>query len=186
MKAKLNSNLFPLIRVGMYDDRLSPENVIDDEWLKEDGVNVHEYWDKFDRKKYVKGVEETAKTHSGNFTAEGIDINVQFGEIYSPKYYNFETDQIEFEVEYDKGLVMRYAFENRDEFDEFLKENYSSYDGFISHTANTYDEWIEDFKCDNVQSIGAVLTFIFRDELEDEQERFFERCNERLIYSDFV
>jgi hypothetical protein len=37
-----------------------------------------------------------------------------------------------------------------------------------------------------VQSIGAVLTFIFQDEMEDFRNNFYNCCFENLFYSEFV
>lgn len=193
MKANLNTNLFPIISVSMYCSTLDPDQFfyrgqIDDD--KEEGYIFFdsEYFDdNFDNAAYTKAVEKRADYFlTGRHEANGIEIEIQTGEIYSPKAYNFATDNIDLEVKYNKTKVRQYAKANRKEFNQFLKERYSSYDGFHSHTANNFEQWLEDFNEDNVQSIGAALTFIFLDEIEDFRNSFYEDCKGELFYNDFV
>ena len=193
MKTTINTNLFPIISVGLYDSYLSPENMFDDYQINEDFENgdfdmtSEDFWDKFDNEKYTKEIQHQADNLlSGEIEAEGITIKIEVGELYSPRFYNYETDQVKLTVDYDKGLILNFARENREGFNSFLKEHYSSYDGFSSSTANNYLEWFEDFTRDNVQSIGSVLTFIFKDEIEYYQEKFLETCNENMFYSEFI
>ena len=187
MKTTINTNLFPIIHVGMYDTILSPENMFDDYQINEDFENgdfdmsAEDYWDKFDYENYAKEIQHQADNFlSGKHEAEGITIKIEVGELYSPRFYNFETDQVELTVDYDKGAILLFAQNNKEDFNAFLKANYSSYDGFSSSTANNYSEWMEDFINDNVQSIGAVLTFIFREEFENYQEGFIQNCFENM------
>lgn len=187
----LNTNLFPIISVGMYYTAIDPSEIFDnysiDEDLENGEINYSSefFWDNFDNVKYVKSIERIARNFlDGEHEVDGIKVTIECGEIYSPKYYNFETDQIVLNVDFDKGKVMRYAHEKNEEFNEFLKENYSSRDGFISFTANNYNDWLDDFKSDDDRSIGAVLTFLFRD--EEMQNRFYDDCYSELFYSEFI
>jgi hypothetical protein len=193
MKALLNTNLFSIIHVGMYDSYLSPESMFDDYQINEDFENgdfdmsAEDFWEKFDNEMYTKAVRRIADNFlSGEIEAEGIKMNVEVGELYSPKYYNFATDNVELTVDFDKEQVLKYAEQNKEQFDIYLKENYSSYDGFTSFTANNYFEWAEDFKNDNVQAIGAILSYLFRDEMESYQNDFLEACMTNLFYSEFI
>jgi len=192
---KINSNLFPIISVAMYGTILASENMFDDYQINEDfengdfDMNAEDYWDKFNNNKYVKEVQNIAATYlDGEIETEefGISIDVECGEIYSPKYYNFANDEIDLTVSYNKSIILSAAKKNKEQFNQFLKENFSSYDGFISHTANNFEEWKQDFKEDNVQSIGAVLTFLFQGEFVGNQEEFIYKCFEGLYYSEFI
>lgn len=193
MEAKLNSNLFPIISVAMYGTRLAPENMfhnsqIDDD--KEEGYihfDSEYFWDKFDNSKYELAIENLADQFlSGTLEAQGIEIGIKTGSIYSPRYYNHSNDNIDLEVTYVKGQLLKFADDNAEAFDDFLHENFTSYDGFYSHTPNNYRDWLEEFKEDNVQSVGAILTFIFLDEIEQYQEDFINLCYESLFYSEFI
>lgn len=192
---KLNSNLFPIISVAMYSTILEPYSIFYDYQINEDfengdfDMNANEFWDKFDNSKYVEKIQDTAATYlDGKVESKEfeISINIECGEIYSPKYYNFANDEIDLTVSYDDKAILSAAKKNKEQFNQFLKENYSSYDGFLSHTANNFEEWLTDFKDDNVQSIGAVLTFLFKGEFEDMQQDFIYTCFENLHYSEFI
>lgn len=193
MKSHLNTNLFPIISVGMYESFLSPDNLFHSSQIdndKEEGyINFDsEYFDdNFNNDLYVKAVQSCADSFlSGIHEANGIEIEIKTGQIYSPRYYNFATDQIDLEVKFNKTKVLKFAKDHQVELDDFLREHFSSYDGFHSHTANNYQDWLEDFKDNNVQSIGAVLTFIFIDELDYFRDGFYEYCYSNLYYTEFV
>ena len=193
MKAQINTNLFPIISVGMYNSILAPESIfnssqIDDDRL-EGCINYgSEYFDdNFQNDLYEKAVQDRADYFlTGRHEANGISIEIKTGEIYSPKAYNFATDQLDLEVIFNKTLVKQYAKNNQEYFDDFLREHFSSYDVFHSYTPNNYDDWAKDFKDETPQSIGAVLTFIFLDELDDFREGFYQDCHSELYYWDFV
>ena len=193
MKAHLNTNLFPIISVGMYNSFLAPESIFNSQQINEDKEEGHinydsEYFDdNFQNDLYEKAIQDRADYFlTGRHEANGIEIEIKTGEIYSPSAYNFATDQLDLEVTFNKTLVKQYAKNNQEEFDDFLREHFTSYDGFHSYTANNYEEWKEDFKNNTSQSIGAILTFIFLDELDYFRDSFYEDCNSELYYWEFV
>ena len=192
MKANLNSNLFPIINVGMYYSNISPETIFDDYFINEDfengdsEYNAEQFWDNFDFDKYKTKIQELA----ADFLTYEIDdnngneIKIEAGELYSPKYYNFDTDNIELTVEFDKVKILNNVFKDVKAFDTFLKENYSSYDGFCSFTANNFNEWYIDYKDEKETAIGALLTYLFKD--SEYQESFNLYVYENIgFYSDF-
>ena len=189
MKANLNTNLFPIINVGMYYSPISPENVFDSYNIDDDfengysEYNADQFWDNFDNDKYKAKIQELA----ADFLTYEIDENfvkIEAGELYSPKYYNFDTDNVELIVEFDKVKILNNVFKDVNAFDSFLKENYSSYDGFCSFTANNFDEWYIDYKDEKETAIGALLTYLFKD--SDYKESFNMYVFENIgFYSDF-
>jgi hypothetical protein len=191
MKATINTNLFPIIDVGMYESILSPENMFCNSLydMEELNVNTDYFWNNFSDDDYVKEIERQAQVFFKGevYKVEGIEFKIKAGKIYSPKYYNFATDEIDLTVEFNKRHVLKFAKDNQDGFNIYLKNKYSSYDGFISYTANNYTEWLEDFKDNNSQAIGAVLTYIFTvaDELDDTREAFYEQCQGNIYFSEF-
>ena len=147
MKAQINTNLFPIISVGMYNSFLSPENLFNSSQIDEDKEQGYIFYDSeyfddnFNYDLYQKAIQERADYFlTGLHEANGIEIEIKTGEIYSPKYYNFATDQLELNVKFSKTKVRKFAKDNREEFNTFLKKHFSSYDGFHSHTANNFDE----------------------------------------------
>jgi hypothetical protein len=193
MKSHLNTNLFPIISVAMYESFLSPDNFFNSSQIDEDKQEGYinfdsEYFDdNFQNDFYVEAVQTCADYFlSGFYQANGIEIEIKTGQIYSPKYYNYATDQIDLEVKFNKTKVLKYAKDHQGELDYFLNKHFTSYEGFNSHTANNYQDWLQDFKDNNVQSIGAVLTFIFEDDLYEFREGFYEYCHSNLYYTQFV
>ena len=193
MKANLNTNLFPIISVSMYNTFLDSDQFFDrgqiDDDLEEGYIHFNSGYfdDNFNNGEYEKAIQERADYFlTGSHEANGIEIEIQTGNIYSPSAYNFATDQMELNVKYNKAKVKQYAKNNSEEFNDFLKQHFTSYDGFYSYTANNYEQWKEDFQNDQVQSIGAVLTFIFLDEMEGFQDGFYNCCYESLFYHEFV
>lgn len=75
----------------------------------------------------------------------GIKFNVVSTSVWSPKEYNFATDQIDCEVEItdekwrDKLVVI--ADSNREELSKIIKDNHTSYDGFWSFMKNDIGSW---------------------------------------------
>lgn len=189
MKANLNTNLFNIIDVGMYYSPISPESVFDDYCINEDfeenasPYNADQFWDNFDNDKYRAKIQELA----ADFLTYEIDENfvtIEAGELYSPKYYNFDTDNIELIVNFDKFKLLDEIKKDVNAFDSFLKENYSSYDGFCSFTANNFDEWYIDYKDEKETAIGALLTYLFKD--SEYKESFNIYVYENIgFYSDF-
>lgn len=193
MKAQINTNVFPIISVGMYHTPLSPDSIFNGSQIDDDRLEGYinygsDYFDdNFQNDLYVKAIEERADYFlTGSHEANGIEIEIKTGEIYSPKYYNFATDNMDLEVTFNKTKVLKYAKDHRGELDYFLNKHFTSYDGFHSHTPNNFDDWAKDFKDNTAQSIGAVLTFIFLDELDDFKDGFYQACHSELYYWDFV
>ncbi len=190
MKANLNTNLFPIINVGMYYSPISPESVFDDYCINEDfeenasPYNADQFWGNFDFDKYKAKIKEIA----ADFLSYQIDdengneIKIEAGELYSPKYYNFDTDNIELIVEFDKFKLLEYIKTDIDNFNVFLKDNYTSYDGFHSFTANNVALWYDDYKNDENTAIGALLTYLFKD--TDYKDDFYNYVFENMPYYD--
>jgi hypothetical protein len=191
---KTNSNLFSLINVGMYDSFLSPYNMIDDYNLQEDfeagytNLTVDEYWDRFDNTKYVKHIEKLASEFfDGEQICNDFNIKVKTGVIYSPRFYNYDTDNIDFEVRFNYKDMLNYINSNKDEFIIFLKDNYSSYDGFYSFVDNTFEGWLNGYKNKDELYLSVALEFIFTDEFKKELNiDFIYYVNENTFYTEFI
>lgn len=189
MKANLNTNLFPIINVGMYYSCISPENVFDSYNIDDDfendfsEYNADQFWDNFDFDKYKTKIQELAADFL-TYEIDDNEIKIEAGELYSPKYYNFDTDNIELTVEFNKVKILNNVFKDVNTFDTFLRENYSSYDGFCSFTANNFEEWYIDYKDEKETAIGALLTYLFKD--TDYKESFNLYVYENIgFYSDY-
>lgn len=72
-----------------------------------------------------------------NLPNHDIIKSMKFKEIWSPREYNFMTDQLTLDCEIDLEALKNYCLKaHRDEFNKYLFETWSSYDGFISFVDN--------------------------------------------------
>lgn len=77
-----------------------------------------------------------------------IDIiqDMELKDIYSPKYYNYETDSLIIDIKLNLTKLKKYCFTtHRAAFNKYLKDNFTSYDGFISYISNNIDDFISDY-----------------------------------------
>lgn len=142
---ELNTGILPIISVGTYGNEYLYEFDIEDmndldEYIKEAGKEVLEN------------------------ALENVFTNplVTAKSVYHPKQYNFETDELEFNLEYDSEEYARLksnALEN-EAFEAFLADNYSSRSGFISFLANNIMEFEEQ---DDWKQFVQVVMFSLRD-----------------------
>jgi len=195
MKTKLNSNLFRIVSVAMYGTQLDPDSMFDSYMIesdKDDGYihfGIDYFWDNFQSQKYKDHIKELAHSFiNGKHKVGDIEIEIEAGEIYSPKFYNFSNDEIDLTITFDTEAILNEVNKDTQTFNQFLKDRYSSYDGFNSFTSNNYTDWLEDFENKDDTAYGAVLTYIFKDMIEENQEEFIQYvCSDNYIdYRDFV
>ena len=112
---------------------------------------------------YQEGETQIVKDLEVNFIK-----SIHFTGFWSPREYNFATDQLDFTLEIDRELMLKELAKLIDskDFKQFLKDNYSSYDGSMSFTPNNYQEISEEI-IDNGengkysdQAISALINFI--------------------------
>jgi len=181
---ELTSSLFPIVQVGTYDGQTcSVHRFIDSYCIDEDfsegyvDFDAEGFWDKFDNSKFkaeiVKRATDYIQYEVKPFLVDlGMGIqDVVVHDIVSPKYYNFETDQLYFDLIVDEDFTENLAKKVENEFyntclAKFLKDNYTSYDGFLSFTANTLDGLIEGIREGDVREISAFLTWYFIENFE--------------------
>lgn len=99
---------------------------------------------------------------------------VSGGKVWHPKYYNYDTDQLDFTVsvspEEFKEVVERTVEDTA--FKDFLKDKYSSRSGFISSMADNLDEFYQE---DLWRRFCQVVMFNLRDEdFKSTTEKFWE------------
>jgi len=195
MKTKLNSNLFRIVSVAMYGTLLDPDSMFDSYMIesdKDDGYihfGIDYFWDNFQSQKYKDHIKGLAHSFiNGKHKVGNIEIEIEAGEIYSPKYYNFSNDEIDLTITFDTEAILNEVNKDTQTFNQFLKDKYSSYDGFNSFTSNNYTDWLEDFENKDDTAYGAVLTYIFKDMIEENHNAFIEYVTSEnyIDYRDFV
>ena len=176
---QLTSSLFPIVQVGTYDGQTCDVNrFIDSYCIDDDFSEGHVdfdsegFWDRYDNSKFVAEIRKRASDYITDEIKPFL-VDLGFGitdvvvhDIVSPKYYNFSTDELYFDLIVDENFTENLAQKVENEFYDnglakFLKDNYTSYDGFMSFTANTLDGLIEGIREGDVREISAFLTWHF-------------------------
>lgn len=78
----------------------------------------------------------------------GLEVTLEFETIYSPKYYNYETDKIyayiKWEDDYKLHLeLLKLIGKHKQKVEDFIYKYHTSYDGFVSFMDNALQDWIE-------------------------------------------
>lgn len=131
----------------------------DDETLTADDLDID----------FPRFKEECAKAYMdvffNNCDCPDFIKSMEFSEIVSPHYYNFETDKLYVNVEFEedwRDKVKTFMDENKEWLTERIKEEWSSRDGFCSFMDNTYEGWYEELQKDDADEryIGVMIGYI--------------------------
>ena len=184
MKITLNTSIFPIVNVGMYQSMISPDHIFDG-WLDTEMMELMteediEYCKEssymhFNFDAYKKIVAEYAMQTIRDFFNEMADtIKIKLepqGTIDSPKYYNYRSDILEFTIEVEGegegegeetiAEKIEALANNEPEFFNWLKKTYRSYDGFWCFMPNNREEFLEMIHDKNIaMGLAAYLTFM--------------------------
>lgn len=80
---------------------------------------------------------------------------------WHPKFYNYETDCILFDIEVDENFLDKYVSERLDyRFYNFIFQHYCSYDGFLSFYPYTKEKFHDVFKSEHkYKCVNQVITY---------------------------
>ena len=143
-----------------------------DETNEQDGINQGRAdnnlpelkWDEieFDYTSYQNEVGENACSVMQN-DLENFLSKIEFENIQSPREYNFTNDSINCIIHLsleNETAITEFLNDHKDQFSEYLKNEYTSYDGFLSHYVSDISDWIPP-DLDHSHNLGAVLQFIW-------------------------
>ena len=130
--------------VGFYDSIWEPDTEIYYECERtgqEEDVDFT-----FDYKQYqddiCKAYTEVWELWMQEFISE--DIELEFVEVVSPRYYNFENDSCRVKIRLTQAAedaIIAKIGKHRDQIAKWIKENHTSYDGFSSNLSNDIEQW---------------------------------------------
>ena len=113
------------------------------EYLKENESYDIGDWESFKRDVAESAVYELLNILPNNEIIQDMKLK----DVYSPKYYNYETDSLIIDVKLNLRKLKTFCFKTyRNEFNQYLKNNFTSYDGFISFIANNIQSFTDDYK----------------------------------------
>ena len=166
MKIETNTSLIPIINVSMYDTPISPNEVSQRYWEKEREMNDNKflYEDNFNISLYYKMIMIAISNIIPIDILKNRGVTFDFLDIYSPREYNFYTDQIDIELTIRKDYFtrsfnsMKRSKKLRPLFDAYIKHHWTSHDGFISFMPESFDDIALDF--DDLHMISAIVTLM--------------------------
>lgn len=130
--------------VGFYDSIWEPDTEIYYECERtgqEEDVDFT-----FDYKQYqndiCKAYTEVWELWMQEFISE--DIELEFVEVRSPRYYNYENDSCHVKIRLTQAAedaIIAKIEKHRAQIAKWIKENHTSYDGFSSNLSNDIDQW---------------------------------------------
>ena len=104
---------------------------------------------------------------------EQVIKSIEYKGLYSPRYYNFETDKLELVIDCDVEALKTYCFkDNCGEFDLYLYDNFTSYDGFISFVPNNVKEFMSKYEDDTERLLNVMIEFYILQNLDLETYRY--------------
>lgn len=134
-------------------------------------------WDIHNFRGYMEEVGKYAVDLLAEHCCGDVILSMKFTGISSPTYYNYSTDRIcaEVEVDYDK-LLDFCLVENRDKFDEYLRENFSDRDGFWSFVANNVVDFESESESESEKYDNVMLEYYLleQDYLKERPHSFSE------------
>lgn len=177
----LNNSVLEIINVGMYNTNLSPENFLNEfDYNPDSDESEEEQQEEYDRlennfsiEKYHNMISTNAQIYINNIIlpeltekTESIK-SLEVTGIYSPKSYNYGTDELNFDLTINKREIIKEisTMVGLSDFDDYLRENYSSRDGFISTMPKNLEEFDEELSKpendDSWQPVVQYLNYLF-------------------------
>lgn len=158
MKLKLDTDLIQMINVNSYTTICNVECFEEYDW------NIDGY------KKILKNILPSIlqEIYQQIFTK---DISVKPIVAYSPQYYNYSGDGLEYTLKFDKREYNNIfkKITNDNNFWEYIKKRYASYDGFISFLADNKTDF---YKQDFTSQFASIIQYIFDTKIKN--TRFYD------------
>ena len=108
------------------------------------------------------------------------DFALTYVDTYHPRFYNFETDSIQFTFAFSdaiKSFMGKYAENHSVEFNRYLRERFTSRDGFVSYVPNDYETWRYKFDDDDARCVSVLLGWMLADD-SNYDYTFWEGCDD--------
>lgn len=126
---------------SFFDDEI--DNIIEHyNEENETDLNSDNFIFKYDWVGYSKKIAE----HTIDYIKEELPNLINgyvYQDLYMPREYNFNSDEIQIELDFNKDVLLELFTENRIELQEKIKDNFTSCGGFVSFISNDYNAWLE-------------------------------------------
>lgn len=127
-------------------------------YLKDNQEYDIDNWESFQKDVAESAVYELLEALPNNEIIQDMKLK----DLYSPKYYNYETDSLIINVKLNLRKLKTFCFKaHRTEFDEYLHKNFTSYDGFTSFISNNISAFLVDYNdsISNGRELNVMIEF---------------------------
>lgn len=167
LKHKIIPSYLPIF-TGFYNTQFEA----DTDRCIEDNKNYEDY--KFDYQKYQNEVSiECCKILQKELnTILGFKSGLQiiYEDLVQPRFYNYTNDSINVKYKLTDEIIKAinvYLIENKENFEQYLIDNYASYSGFASFYNTDVYTWLNTYLSDKDKlkhCFGSILQFILINE----------------------
>lgn len=165
-----NSNMITIIDVGMYETELDPRYMLDDlcEYNNFDGdIDIN-------MQSYKSELAETIEAYYQNVKF-GLLVLHDFGDIHSPREYNFETDSIDFKISYSLDMLLTWINDNKEHVMKHLQEHHTTKPGYYSYVKTDWHDFIHAIQNNEAREVSVALNFYLSQEYDDEFEELYDQ-----------
>jgi hypothetical protein len=142
----------------------------------------------FDYQTYYQEIAKGCVDHAQETLTEilGGEIQIEFKELISPKYYNFTNDSIDVLITMDKQAeesMQKYLLENNKLLADYLEEHFKSRSGFISFYDHDIKTWGGEYYTnmdEKYHILGSLIDFIMKNEDEEAELNMYYRASEEV------
>lgn len=163
---------------GFYNSPLDgSESAIENEidyYRDEEGMDVD--WDDFDfnMKDYQHAVCESFIENLKDWYLVNWIENIEYDELWSPNYYNFENDRLYVKATLTddcKERLEKFFITNREWLTEHIRKDWTSRSGFTSYIANDYEAFYEETM--NLEPRYLSIVWQYSLELENQNKDMY-------------
>lgn len=151
---------------GFYDSMLYNSDTLYNIGYDKDSIEYDFVENGFEE--FTKSVAEQCVDALFEYLGQGgtpLIHSMKFAALHSPRFYNFETDKLEIEIDCDWPGLVEYA-KNSKAFDEYLQENFTSCSGFISFVPNNSVEFFNNLEDDFERLSQVIIEFYILQHLD--------------------
>lgn len=119
---------------------------------------------------FTKAVASKCVDLLNDYCRGGLIKHIDFVELYSPKYYNFDTDRLVCKVDCDWQGLVDYCYETCSDFDKYLHDNFTSYSGFTSFVPNNITDFFNKLDDDFERLSQVIIEYYLLNRIDDIDE----------------
>jgi len=187
MIIKMNTDICPILNVGMCDTHISPSDrlfylfsdIIEESDIltpEEEKYYDETVYDYFDREAYEQRVAEIARVYIESFFEHIKDVvSVKVlpeVNINSPEEYNYQNDELEFKIEIAESELAKIRENVRKDAEKFFDwaAKYKTRDGFVSFMPYWENGW---YAAIDGRDTARAISMYFEYLLEQGEKEFF-------------